>query len=287
LRYSTFSALYLAQGIPEGLTFFAIPAWLAMNGKSAAEIGSFVGVVAIPWSFKIVVAPLMDRFTFLAMGRRRPWVLFGQFGLIISFISMAFVPDPLQNFSTLMLAGFWVSFFGAFQDVAVDGMAIDIIPVNQQARANGVMWGSKTVGTAVSMALGSWLIKDYGFLFALTALSSVVVLIMLVPLFIKERPGEKLLPWTRGVASTLAKKIQLESFKSVFQGFSKVFLLRSSLLMAALCFTISFAFNLMNTLMAVFTVQKLGWTAVEYSQTTATASLLGGVAGIVVGGFSG
>ncbi len=41
LRYFTFTSLYTAQGIPEGLTFFAIPAWLAMNGKSVAEIGSF------------------------------------------------------------------------------------------------------------------------------------------------------------------------------------------------------------------------------------------------------
>ena len=27
LRYLNFSALYTAQGIPEGITFFAIPAW--------------------------------------------------------------------------------------------------------------------------------------------------------------------------------------------------------------------------------------------------------------------
>src|SRR5688572_32446086 len=89
LRYFSFAALYIAQGIPEGLTYYAIPAWMAMNGKSATEIGGFIAVIGIPWSFKILVAPLMDRFTYLPMGRRRPWVLFGQLGLIISFIAMA------------------------------------------------------------------------------------------------------------------------------------------------------------------------------------------------------
>jgi MFS transporter, PAT family, beta-lactamase induction signal transducer AmpG len=39
LRYFTFAALYVAQGIPEGLLWYAIPAWLAMNGKNPAEIG--------------------------------------------------------------------------------------------------------------------------------------------------------------------------------------------------------------------------------------------------------
>ena len=153
LRYLSFSVLYVAQGIPEGMTFFGIPAWMAINGKSAAEIGGFVAVVGLPWSLKILIAPLMDRFTLLSMGRRGPWVLVGQLGLILSFIAMAFVPDPLNNIKLLMAAGFFISFFGAFQDVAVDGMAIDIVPIDQQARANGLMWGAKTIGISASLAV--------------------------------------------------------------------------------------------------------------------------------------
>ena len=65
MRYLSFGGLYVAQGLPEGLLFFAIPAWLAINGKSPAEIGSFVGIVLLPWSLKLFNAPIMDRFTFL------------------------------------------------------------------------------------------------------------------------------------------------------------------------------------------------------------------------------
>src|SRR5690606_17887723 len=166
LRYLSFSALYLAQGIPEGLIMFGIPAWMAMHGKSPAEIGGFAAIALIPWSFKIVAAPLMDRFTWLPMGRRRPWIIFGQLGLIASFLSMAFIPDPLNNISLLMVAAFSVSLFTIFQDIAVDGLAIDILPVNQQARANGLMWGSKTVGISASVALGSYIINAYGFMYA-------------------------------------------------------------------------------------------------------------------------
>jgi PAT family beta-lactamase induction signal transducer AmpG len=157
LRYFNFIALYIAQGIPEGMLFFGIPAWMAANGKTPGEIGSFVAVCGLPWSFKIIVAPLMDRFSYLPMGRRRPWVLFGQVGLILSFAAMGFLPDPLNNMGLFMVAAFTISFFGAFQDVATDGMAVDIIPVHQQARANGLMWGSKTAGISGSLAVGIWL----------------------------------------------------------------------------------------------------------------------------------
>jgi Na+/melibiose symporter-like transporter len=86
LRYLSLGALYVAQGIPEGFLIYAMPAWLAMNGRSPGEIGAFLGVSLLPWSFKLVNAPIMDRFTFLPMGRRRPWVLVGQLGLIVTFL---------------------------------------------------------------------------------------------------------------------------------------------------------------------------------------------------------
>ena len=91
LRYIAFSILYVAQGIPQGLLWYSIPAWLAMNAKTPGEIGGYIAILGIPWSFKIFNAPFMDRFTYLAMGRRRLWILIGQTGLIISLIFMALI----------------------------------------------------------------------------------------------------------------------------------------------------------------------------------------------------
>ena len=285
LRYLNFVALYVAQGIPEGMTLFGIPAWMAMNGKTPGEIGAFVAAFGLPWSFKIIVAPMMDRFTYLPMGRRRPWVLFGQIGLMISFIAMAFVPDPLNNLNLLMIAGFAVGFFGSFQDVATDGMAIDIVPIHQQARANGMMWGAKIIGTSASLAIGSWLINAYGFTTSILMLAVAVSIIMLAPLFLRERPGEKLLPWTKGKASVETQKMQLHNWSVIFKSLFKVFTLRNSLLLAFVLFVTQTAFNLIATLLPIFTVQELGWTNITYSQFFATASLIGGIGGMLIGGF--
>ncbi len=285
IRYFNFIALYLAQGIPEGMLFFGIPAWMAMNGNSAGEIGGFVAAASLPWSFKLIVAPLMDRFNYLPMGRRRPWVLLGQAGLVASFISMAFIPDPLHNMWLMSAAAFTIGCFGAFQDVATDGMAIDIVPIDQQARANGFMWGSKIVGTSGSLAVGSWFLTHYGFAAAILSLSALVALIMLVPLLLRERPGEKLMPWMHGVSSPENLKIQVNSWAAIFKSLYKVFTLRNSLILGVVMFVSQVAFNYMATLLPVFTVQGLNWTAQNYSQYFATASLIGGIGGMLIGGI--
>ncbi|MBL0096910.1 MAG: MFS transporter [Bacteroidetes bacterium] len=280
-----FIALYVAQGIPEGLALFGIPAWMAMHGKTPGEIGSFVAAVGLPWSFKLVVAPLMDRFTYLPMGRRRPWVIIGQLGLILSFIAMAFVPDPLNNPELMLAAGFALGMFGAFQDVATDGMAIDIVPTDQQARANGFMWGAKIIGTSASLALGSWMINAYGFKSAILTLSILVGLIMLVPVCLRERPGEKFLPWSKGKSSPETEKMQIGSWSVILKSLYKVFSLRNSLLLAVLLFITQGSYNYIATLLPIFTVQALGWSDQAYSQYFATASLAGGIGGMLIGGI--
>lgn len=284
LRYFNFTALYFAQGVPEGMLFYGIPAWMAMNGKSAGEIASFAIACGLPWSFKFIVAPIMDRYTILSMGRKRPWVIFGQLGLMSSFIFLAFVPDPLNNLNQLMIGGFVVSFFGAFQDVATDSMAVDIIPVDEQARANGLMWGSKIIGVSSSLSLGSWLLNQYNFMVSISMLSVFVGIIMLVPIFLRERPGEKTMPWTKGNASPENKKLQLTNWKTIFKSLYSVFSLRNSLILAAMAFLSQGAYNYMDVLLPIFTVKELGWTDLAYSQLFATATLIGGISGIFIGG---
>ena len=284
LRYLTFSALYIAQGIPEGITFFAIPAWLAMNNKTPMEIASFVAVIGIPWSFKILIAPLMDRFTVLSMGRKRPWVIFGQLGLILSFLSIGLVNDPLNNLDGLMIAGFFISFFGAFQDVATDGMAIDVVPINEQARANGLMWGTKIVGTSLSLVIGTALINILGFTTAIASLSIAVAFIILVPICFRERRGEKLMPWTKGQPSRESAKAQLKSWKHIFKSIYKVIILPSTIYMGIASLIIGAMYGLVDTLLPIFTIQKLDWTNTYYSQVFSITSIVGGIFGMFAGG---
>lgn len=285
LRYVTFSLLYFAQGIPQGVTLGAIPAWLAMNSKTPAEIGSFVAVMGIPWAFKILIAPLMDRYTILSMGRKRPWVIFGQLGLIISFLAIGFVPDPLNNLKWLMIVGFFINFFGAFQDVATDGMAIDVIPIDEQARANGLMWGSVTIGVSLAMVVGTTLINTLGFSAAIPFLAVAVGLIILAPIFFRERSGEKIMPWTEGKVSENSKKEQSKSWINILKDLFKVVILPSSLLMMIPVFYVQLLLKLLYTSFTLLTIQDLGWTNTSFSQISSISDVVAGILGMFMGGF--
>jgi PAT family beta-lactamase induction signal transducer AmpG len=284
-RYFNFIALYFAQGIPEGMLFFGLPAWMAMNQKTPGEIAAFAVACGLPWSFKFIVAPLMDRYTFLAMGRKRPWVLLGQIGLIVSCTATAFIPNPLNNLNLFMLAGFSISFFGALQDVATDGMAIDIIPSEQQARANGFMWGAKTIGISTSLAIGTWILNHYNFKLAILSVAFTIALTMLAPLFFRERQGERLLPWTNGNAAAETKNLQINDWGIILKSLFKVFTLRNSIIFTIVIFINQGAFNYFGTLLPIFTVQELHWDNGMYSEFYASAKLIGGIVGMLSGGY--
>jgi PAT family beta-lactamase induction signal transducer AmpG len=108
---------------------------------------------------------------------------------------------------------------------------------------------------------------------------------MIVPLCLRERPGERLLPWTRGKASAETNKLQVSDWSTIFKSLYKVFSLRNSLLFAVIAFFTQGAFNYMDTLLPIFTVQELGWTNLAYSQFYASATLVGGISGMLIGGI--
>lgn len=283
-RFFSFSLLYFAQGVPEGLTFFAIPAWLAINNVSPIVIGSYLAVVALPWSLKLVLAPLMDRFTIKSMGRKRPWVLFGQIGLVSSFLLLSTLQDPLSNMSILMAIGFMISFFGCFQDVATDSMAVDIIPLDEQARANGLMWGSKVIGISASLAAGTYMINRFGFSGGVLVPAAFTSLLILVPLYFIERRGERRLPWTRGEASLEARMLQPANLLQILRDTYRVASRYSSLVLTTILLLTGFVIAYVQTVLPIFTIQELGWSNSDYSNLFASASLVGGLLAMLIAG---
>ena len=285
LRYFNFAALYFAEGLQMGLLFVAIPAWMAANNKTPAEIGAVATACALPWTFKFIFAPLMDRYTFSPMGRKRPWVILSQLGLVGGLVGLAFIPDPLHHLSSLVAGTFLVSLLGAVQDGATDGMAVDIIPGPEQARANSLMGGARMIGSSVSLAVSSWLLTTYNFTVAVLVLAIAIGLITLVPIILREEKGERILPWTAGVPSVKTTRTQLTSWSKIFASLYALFRLKNSLLVSLLMFISMGAYNYFETLLPLFAVKVSGWSNVFYSQAFATADLIGGIGGIFLGGY--
>ena len=73
LRMLTLCGLYVAQGIPWGFVTITFASWLAKpeQGITTGQLGPILAVATLPWSFKFLWGPLMDRFTIRRLGRRR------------------------------------------------------------------------------------------------------------------------------------------------------------------------------------------------------------------------
>ncbi len=281
VRYATGSIMYFAQGIPQGLIGIAIPAWLASLGVSASEIASYLAVITLPWAFKLVTGPFMDRFEYLPMGRRRPWVIGAQLGLSLSLLALMLVERPAEQVGLLMLIGVLINTFAATQDVAVDGMSIDLTPVREQGRLNAFMSFGKAVGWGATAAVSGVLVTTWG-LQATAIIAAIVASIpLLVILFVRERKGERALPWTRGKAATAHNAGS--SFSSVFSGINEVLWVRSSLIIMAIMFMDGLIYGYGQALMPIAAVNLFGYTTAQWSQLVAMMGLTGAVLALAVG----
>ena len=97
LRLATLCILYFAQGFPWGFMLTALISFLASKGLTMVESGQLAAMAYLPWTFKLFWGPIIDSFTYRAMGRRRPWILFAQLGMALTLIAMIGMGDISSN----------------------------------------------------------------------------------------------------------------------------------------------------------------------------------------------
>ena len=105
-------------GLPLLLTWGVLQAWLKEEGVDLTVIG-MITLVQIPYTWKFIWAPVLDRFTLPWLGRRRGWLLIAQLALMGAIVALAF-SDPLNHFRGLIMSALLVAFFSATQDIVVD-----------------------------------------------------------------------------------------------------------------------------------------------------------------------
>ena len=125
-RLFVVTVLGFASGLPLALTGQALQAWLSVEGIDIATIG-FLSLVGLPYTFKFLWAPLMDRFELLpGLGRRRGWLVATQLALGLTLLLLAATP-PKQSLQTFALLALAVAFVSASQDVVIDAYRTDLL----------------------------------------------------------------------------------------------------------------------------------------------------------------
>lgn len=181
-RTLLFALLYASEGAPIGFVWWALPTLLRSAEVSIERITALSAVLLLPWVLKFLWAPLLD----LLRGRRwgyRSWIITTQTLMGVSLVPLIWL-DPVADFESWRGLLLVHACAAATQDVAIDALAIGVVPPAERGRLNGAMQAGMLIGRSLFgggiLLVGEWFGRGWiiGALIAwiLTALMAAVLL---------------------------------------------------------------------------------------------------------------
>jgi PAT family beta-lactamase induction signal transducer AmpG len=188
-RLAAFFLLYVTEGIPSGFTGTAVATMMRRQGLEPAAIGTFIGLLYLPWAFKWAAGPVVDVLSADRWGRRRTWILLCQAMMAVMLLVAMNVPmaGQLAAFTAVLLVH---NVFAATQDVAIDALAVDVLAEDERGLANGLMFAGQYVGIGLGGAGVLLLVPAIGIPATFLAVAGAILLVtLLVPWPMREPAG--------------------------------------------------------------------------------------------------
>jgi RhtX/FptX family siderophore transporter len=180
------ASLYLSQGLPFGFFTQALPVLMRKEGASLPNI-SMASALALPWALKFLWAPFVDRWGSRSFGRRRSWIVPLQIASVLAAGGLALV-DPRTGARTMMAALLLTNLIAATQDIATDGLAVELLAEGERGYGNGV----QVAGYRVGMILGGGFLlvvfDRVGWSFTFLAMAAILALSTLPIALHREAP---------------------------------------------------------------------------------------------------
>lgn len=179
-------ALYMAHALPLYFYNVAVPAILRSQGVDLRWIG-MLSLLYLPWAFKFLWAPLVDRWHLPRIGRRRSWLWLTQLLLLVGILALA-ATGLDHGLGVFLAVGLWISTIAATQDIAIDGYTVEALApaehrLGSMAQSVGVALGSMVGGAGVL-----WLYETRGWNVALLTLAAMSALTLLAVQAVQEQP---------------------------------------------------------------------------------------------------
>ena len=118
--------LGFSSGLPMALVSSTLQAWYASAGMSVMATG-MLSLLSLPYVYRMLWAPIVDRYSLLRIGKRRSWMLCMQVLILIGLNIMAW-GSPIQHPSWMAFLAFLLACCSSTQDIAIDAHRTEYLP---------------------------------------------------------------------------------------------------------------------------------------------------------------
>lgn len=257
-----------ASGLPLGIVWISLPAWLTYRGVDIKTVGLF-SLAQAPWTFKFLWAPLMDRYSPGFLGRKRAWMIVSQIFLIAGIGALA-LEGASPQVGLVAAAALFVAFWSASQDIAIDGYAVEVLERSEQGLAVGARVALYRAATLVSGAVAITVGERFGW---------TAVFAVLAGLFI---PLAAVVVWSPEPAGAAAAPRTLR--EAVFEPLVDIFRRSRALQIIGFLLLYKFGENLATALTRPFLIQKC-YAPGDVGLATASIGLVAIIGGTFFGGW--
>ncbi|MDE1891183.1 MAG: MFS transporter [Betaproteobacteria bacterium] len=173
-----------ASGLPLALTGTTLQAWLVSSGINIKTVGLFAAI-GIPYTWKFLWSPFMDKYYIPKIGRRKTWLLLTQVSLLFS-INWLSTLSPTTDISQFSMVALCIAFFSASQDIVIDAYRTDILTAPERGMGSAMAVLGYRLAMLLSGAGGLMLASLYGFHTTYQVMSIIMVLIICISLLSPE-----------------------------------------------------------------------------------------------------
>ena len=184
-KYILLGTLYISQFLPLGFFTEAFPIFLREQGYSIELTGAF-HLVLLPWMFKFLWAPFIDRFGSTRIGHYKLWILVMQILVAVCLIIISFL-DVQTSLKVIIFFIVCLSVFAATQDIATDALAVGMLTKEEQGVGNGMQNASHFLGSMLGGGVMLIIIEKSGWSTSLYLMALLILLPLIPVLLHKEK----------------------------------------------------------------------------------------------------
>lgn len=260
-----------SSGLPLFVLYQLVPGWLRSENVSLSEIGLF-SLIGIPYVWKFLWSPALDRFSLPFLGRRRGWMFLTQIILFISIAMFGFV-DPVMSIWSVAYLAAAVAFFSASQDIVIDAYRRELLSDQELGLGNSLNVQAYRVAGLVPGSLAFILADHMQWQAVFLIVAAFMLIGIIVTLCIREAHIETNAP----------KNIQ-DAVVLPFKDFINREGLKSALFILAFLVLYKLGDSMATALQTPFFID-MGFTKTEIGVVAKSSGLIAMMIGLAIGGL--